>query len=78
MRLQATPEFSAIAAAAAPLALKEQIVRVERALPRLEQRKSMRAIRSAIGTPTITPELLTSAEKPRYESYLRREDMCAD
>src|SRR6201994_3751618 len=37
-------------------------------------RKSMRAIRGAIGTPTITPELLTSAEKLRYESYLRRED----
>ena len=37
-------------------------------------RKSMRAIRSATGTPTITPELLTSAEKLRYESYLRRED----
>jgi hypothetical protein len=37
-------------------------------------RKSMRAIRSAIGTPTVTPELLTSAEKLRYESYLRRED----
>ena len=33
-------------------------------------RKSMRAI----GTPTITPELLTAAEKLRYESYLRRED----
>jgi hypothetical protein len=28
-------------------------------------RKSMHAIRSAIGTPTITPELLTSAEKLR-------------
>jgi transposase len=37
-------------------------------------RKSMRAIRGAIGTTTITPELLTSAEKLRYESYLRRED----
>jgi transposase len=37
-------------------------------------RKFMRAIRNAIGTPTITPELLTSAEKLRYESYLRRED----
>ena len=37
-------------------------------------RKSMRAIRIAIGTTTITPELLTSAEKLRYESYLRRED----
>jgi transposase len=37
-------------------------------------RKSMRAIRSAIGSTTITPQLLTSAEKLRYESYLRRED----
>jgi transposase len=37
-------------------------------------RKSMRAIRNATGTPTLTPELLTSAEKLRYESYLRRED----
>ena len=37
-------------------------------------RKSMRAIRSAIGSATITPELLISAEKLRYESYLRRED----
>jgi len=37
-------------------------------------RKSMRAIRAATGTPTITPEVLTSAEKLRYESYLRRED----
>ena len=31
-------------------------------------RKSMRAIRRAIGSTTITPELLTSAEKLRYES----------
>lgn len=37
-------------------------------------RKSKRAIRSAIGSTTITSELLTSAEKLRYESYLRRED----
>jgi transposase len=37
-------------------------------------RKSMREIRSAIGSTTITPDLLTSAEKLRYESYLRRED----
>ena len=36
LRLQATPELSAIATAAAPLALKEQIVCVERALPRSE------------------------------------------
>ena len=40
-------------------------------------RKSMRAIRSATVTPTIIPELLTSAEKLRYESYLRREDTTA-
>ena len=31
-------------------------------------RKSMRAIRRATGSTTITPELLTSAEKLRYES----------
>src|SRR5437660_3077436 len=36
LRLQATPEFSAVATAAAPPALKEQIVCVERALPRSE------------------------------------------
>lgn len=41
-------------------------------------RKSMRAIRSAIGSTTITPELLTSAEKLRYESYLRREVAAAN
>lgn len=37
-------------------------------------RKSVHAIRGAIGSTTITAELLTSAEKLRYESYLRRED----
>ena len=37
-------------------------------------RKSMRAIRSAIGSTTITPELLTSAERLQYEGYLRREE----
>lgn len=36
-------------------------------------RKSTRAIRGAIGATTITPELLTSAEKLRYESRLHRE-----
>ena len=36
-------------------------------------RKSMRAIRGAIGATTISPALLTSAEKLQYESYLRRE-----
>src|SRR6202161_2203357 len=41
-------------------------------------RKSMRAIRSAIGSTTITPEFLTSAEKLRYESYLRRVDTNTD
>jgi transposase len=37
-------------------------------------RKSMRAIRGAIGATTIDPALLTSAEKLQYESYLRREE----
>jgi transposase len=37
-------------------------------------RKSMRAIRGAIGATTISPALLTSAEKLQYESYLRREE----
>ncbi len=37
-------------------------------------RKSMRAIRGAIGATTITPALLTSAEKLQYESYLRLEE----
>src|SRR5665213_1335430 len=35
-RLQATPEFGAVLTATAPLVLKEQIIRVERTLPRLE------------------------------------------
>jgi len=34
----------------------------------------MRAIRGAIGATTISPALLTSAEKLQYESYLRREE----
>jgi transposase len=37
-------------------------------------RKSMHAIRSAIGATTINPELLTCAEKLQYEGYLRREE----
>jgi transposase len=37
-------------------------------------RKSMRAIRGAIGAATISPALLTSAEKLQYESHLRREE----
>jgi transposase len=36
--------------------------------------KSMRAIRNAIGTATINPELLTAAERIQYEGYLRREE----
>ena len=40
-------------------------------------RKSMRAIRGAIGATTISPALLTSAEKLQYESYLRREEINA-
>ena len=37
-------------------------------------RKSMRQIRTAIGTMTINPDLLTAAERIQYEGYLRRED----
>ncbi len=37
-------------------------------------RKSMRHIRTAIGAATINPDLLTAAERIRYEGYLRRED----
>jgi transposase len=35
-------------------------------------RRSMRAIRTAIGATTINPELLTRAERLQYEGYLRR------
>ncbi|WP_260690706.1 transposase [Rhizobium leguminosarum] len=38
-------------------------------------RKSMRAIRAAIGATTINPALLTCAERLQYDSYLRREDV---
>jgi transposase len=37
-------------------------------------RKSMRAIRTALGAATIDPDLLTAAERLQYEGYLRRED----
>jgi len=37
-------------------------------------RKSMRQVRSAIGTATINPGLLTAAERIQYEGYLRREE----
>jgi transposase len=37
-------------------------------------RRSMRGIRTAIGATTINPELLTCAEKLRYQGYLRRQD----
>ena len=37
-------------------------------------RKSMRQIRTAIGAATISPSLLTSAERIQYEGYLRREE----
>ena len=37
-------------------------------------RKSMRAIRAAIGATVVDPKLLTAAERLQYEGYLRRED----
>jgi transposase len=37
-------------------------------------RRSMREIRTAIGATTINPALLTSAERLRYQGYLRRHD----
>lgn len=37
-------------------------------------RKSMRAIRAAIGAATVDPKLLTAAERLQYEGFLRRED----
>jgi transposase len=40
-------------------------------------RKSMRPIRATIGATTINPELLTCAERLRYEGYLRREETSA-
>ena len=40
-------------------------------------RKSMRAIRAAIGATVIDPKLLTSAERLQHDGYLRREDMNA-
>ena len=40
-------------------------------------RKSMRAIRTALGATTVDPALLTAAEKLQYEGYLRRQDTSA-
>ncbi|WP_247777148.1 ISL3 family transposase [Bradyrhizobium sp. CW1] len=37
-------------------------------------RRSMNRIRTAIGATTINPELLTCAEKLRYQGYLQRQD----
>jgi transposase len=37
-------------------------------------RRSMRGIRTTMGATTINPELLTCAEKLRYQGYLRRRD----
>lgn len=37
-------------------------------------RKSMRQIRTTIGTMKMNPDLLTAAERIQYEGYLRRED----
>ena len=38
-------------------------------------RKSMRAIREALGATTVNPDLLTCAEKLQYDGFLRREEM---
>lgn len=38
-------------------------------------RKSMRAIRAAIGATTINSNLLTCTERLQYDSYLRSEDV---
>jgi transposase len=40
-------------------------------------RKSMRQIRSAIGATVVNPALLTAAEKPQYDGYLRQEEINA-
>src|SRR3954453_18712460 len=40
-------------------------------------RKSMRAIRTALGATTVDLALLTAAEKLQYEGYLRRRDTSA-
>jgi transposase len=40
-------------------------------------RRSMRAIRNALGVTTIDPSLLTAAERLQYDGYLRREDAAA-
>jgi transposase len=40
-------------------------------------RACMRQVRTALGAATVDPALLTAAEKPRYEGYLRREDVNA-
>ncbi len=37
-------------------------------------RKSMRQVRLAVGTATVSPKLLTAAERLQYEGYLRREE----
>ena len=40
-------------------------------------RRSMTPIRRALGAGTVSPELLTSAERLQYEGFLRREEMNA-
>ncbi|MBB4240421.1 MULTISPECIES: hypothetical protein [Rhizobium] len=37
--------------------------------------KSMRQIRQTVGSNVVDPKLLTYAEKPQYEGYLRRQVM---
>lgn len=40
-------------------------------------RRSMRAIRTAVGATMVDPNLLTSAERLQYDGYLRREEINA-
>lgn len=39
-------------------------------------RRSMRGIRAAIGATMVNPVLLTSAERLRFQGYLRRQKAC--
>ena len=79
LRLQATPEFSAIATAAAPLALKEQIVCVERALPRSEHVGSPATQRLSNEIATMPPaaDNLFDRQAVEIEALARQDQACS-